>query len=122
MFLRFMAVEGLGGKRAMSEICTFKGIRYDASSKIAILSTEHDNHDYLMPLEPKVFEGVVDQIHGFISQSMMKPGLVLKISGSPLIRVESGSDTVIPDLEEYNYSFELKYGSSSWAYNVPKGV
>ena len=100
MFLRFMAVEGLGGKRAMSEICTFKGIRYDASSKIAILSTEHDNHDYLMPLEPKVF----------------------KISGSPLIRVESGSDTVIPNLEEYSYSFELKYGSSSWAYNVPKGV
>ncbi len=45
-----------------TEICTFYGIRYDTRYRSAVISTEHLNHDYVIPMEPKDYEAAVNQI------------------------------------------------------------
>ena len=45
-----------------TEICTFYGIRYDTRYRAAILSTEHLNHDYVIPMQPQDYEDAVKQI------------------------------------------------------------
>ena len=44
------------------EICTFYGIRYDTRYRSAILSTEHLNHDYVIPMTPQDYESAAKQI------------------------------------------------------------
>ncbi|ADL34811.1 hypothetical protein bpr_I2077 [Butyrivibrio proteoclasticus B316] len=45
-----------------TEISTFYGIRYDTRYRAAILSTEHLNHDYVIPMDPNDYEDAVKQI------------------------------------------------------------
>ena len=45
-----------------TEICTFYGIRYDSRYRSAVISTEHLNHDYVIPMEQKEYENAVKQI------------------------------------------------------------
>ncbi|MBQ9589724.1 MAG: hypothetical protein IJR29_06020 [Butyrivibrio sp.] len=45
-----------------TEICTFYGIRYDTRYRSAILSTEHLNHDYVIPMTAADYEDAVRQI------------------------------------------------------------
>ncbi len=45
-----------------TEICTLYGIRYDTRYRSAILSTEHLNHDYVIPMAPADYEDAVKQI------------------------------------------------------------
>lgn len=45
-----------------TEICTFYGIRYDTRYRSAILSTEHLNHDYVIPMAPGDYNDAVKQI------------------------------------------------------------
>ena len=45
-----------------TEICTFYGIRYDTRYRSAVISTEHLNHDYVIPMEAKDYEAAVKQI------------------------------------------------------------
>ncbi|AOZ95748.1 hypothetical protein [Butyrivibrio hungatei] len=45
-----------------TEICTFQGIRYDTRYKSAVISTEHLNHDYVIPMEAKDYEAAASQI------------------------------------------------------------
>ena len=45
-----------------TEICTFYGIRYDTRYRAAILSTEHLNHDYVIPMEAADYEDAAKQI------------------------------------------------------------
>ncbi|MBO4458333.1 MAG: hypothetical protein J5802_11495 [Butyrivibrio sp.] len=45
-----------------TEICTFYGIRYDTRYRSAVISTEHLNHDYVIPMEPDEYERAVKQI------------------------------------------------------------
>lgn len=45
-----------------TEICTFYGIRYDTRYRAAILSTEHLNHDYVIPMQPDDYEDASKQI------------------------------------------------------------
>ena len=39
-----------------TEICTFYGIKYDSRYRSALISTEHLNHDYVVPIDPKDYE------------------------------------------------------------------
>ena len=45
-----------------TEVCTFYGIRYDTRYRSAVISTEHLNHDYVVPMDPKDYENAVKQI------------------------------------------------------------
>ena len=44
-----------------TEICTFYGIKYDSRYRSALISTEHLNHDYVVPIDPKDYETAVKQ-------------------------------------------------------------
>ncbi len=45
-----------------TEICTFYGIRYDTRYRSAVVSTEHLNHDYVIPMTPEDYEDAARQI------------------------------------------------------------
>ncbi len=45
-----------------TEICTLYGIRYDTRYRSAILSTEHLNHDYVIPMAQNDYEDAAKQI------------------------------------------------------------
>ena len=104
MFLMFDVIEYPEDER-IPEICTFRGIRYDKESKIAILSTEHDNHDYLMPVpSTEAFRYMTRKFYKYLSKAILKPGLMVAIGGSPVYRVEHGSYTRIANTEDYKYT------------------
>ena len=46
-----------------AEICTFYGIRYVPRFRSAVISTEHLNHEYVIPMTPQDYEVAVKQIH-----------------------------------------------------------
>ena len=46
-----------------TEICTFYGIRYVPRFRAAVISTEHLNHEYVIPMTPQDYEAAVLQIH-----------------------------------------------------------
>ena len=46
-----------------TEICTFYGIRYVPRFRSAVISTEHLNHEYVIPMTPQDYEAAVGQIH-----------------------------------------------------------
>ena len=45
-----------------TEICTFYGIRYVPRFRSAVISTEHLNHEYVIPMTPTDYEAAVKQI------------------------------------------------------------
>ena len=45
-----------------TEICTFYGIRYVPRFRSAVISTEHLNHEYVIPMTPQDYEDAVKQI------------------------------------------------------------
>lgn len=106
MFLKFRSVDGLKQENGEmpSEICTFEGIRFDAEWNFAILSTEHSAHDYLMPMEKDTYTEFVEQLYTMAAMCLMRPGIMVRIEGSPLIRVKHGSMTQWDRTEQYAYS------------------
>jgi hypothetical protein len=46
-----------------TEICTFYGIRYVPRFRSAVISTEHLNHEYVIPMTPQDYEAAVKQIN-----------------------------------------------------------
>ena len=46
-----------------TEICTFYGIRYVPRFRSAVISTEHLNHEYVIPMTPQDYEDAVKQIN-----------------------------------------------------------
>ena len=46
-----------------TEICTFYGIRYVPRFRAAVISTEHLNHEYVIPMTPQDYEATVKQIN-----------------------------------------------------------
>ncbi len=45
-----------------TEIFTFYGIRYVPRFRAAVISTEHLNHEYVIPMTPQDYEAAVKQI------------------------------------------------------------
>lgn len=44
------------------ELCLFRGIRYDRRNSCVVLSTEHDRHDYIFPIDYSQYERLVGEI------------------------------------------------------------
>ncbi|MBQ9360705.1 MAG: hypothetical protein IJT96_06685 [Lachnospiraceae bacterium] len=103
MLIRFKTVNGKPGEEPVSEICTFEGIRYEQEAEIAILSTEHRAHDYLLPMRKAVYEKFVDTLYNTISRAMKNPGLMVEIRGSSVLRVKHGSLTRGLGIDQYKY-------------------
>ena len=114
MFLKFDSVDGIhqGIEMAATEICTFEGIRYDAELNLAILSTEHSAHDYLMPMTHENYAGFVETLYTMAAMSLMRPGLMILIQGSPLIRVKHGSAAQSDGTGEHQYKYSLEVDKS----------
>ena len=106
MYIRFKASDYMQ-KEVSTEISTFKGIRYDARGQLAILSTEHNSHDYLMPVSPEIYELMSSELYGCMSKALMRPGFQIEIVGSPLIRVPHGSHTKVDNVNDYHYEIQL---------------
>lgn len=113
MFIKFKVKDPLGGEPT-TEICTFEGIRYETAPSLAILSTEHSLHDYLLPMTRDVYDRFVDELFTLVSKSLIKPGIMAIISGSPLIRVRHGSVTQVENPGVYGYALSSIYGGASW--------
>lgn len=63
VFTMYIAMQTADGNGTLNtEISTFYGIRYDTRYRAAILSTEHLNHDYVIPMDPNDYEDAVKQI------------------------------------------------------------
>ena len=107
MFIRFTTVNKLAGEDASSEICTFDGIRYEQEAEIAILSTEHIAHDYLLPMKKGVYEAFARKLYEMISETIKNPGLMIVITGSPVLRVKHGSLTRGGGLDSYKYGLDF---------------
>lgn len=109
MFIKFNATDGVK-KEYSSEICTFEGIRFDIDTEFAILSTEHTSHDYLMPMTKDVYEDFAFELYNAAAKSLMHPGSMVEITGTPLIRVKHGSLTQWDKTEEYVYKLKMSSG------------
>lgn len=60
MYIAMQCADNMGVLN--TEICTFYGIRYDTRYRSAVISTEHLNHDYVIPMDPKDYEIAAGQI------------------------------------------------------------
>ncbi len=56
-----------------TEICTFYGIRYVTRYRSAVISTEHLNHEYIIPMSPADYEDAVRQI---MDAMALKPEMI----------------------------------------------
>ena len=118
MFLMFRVIEKPMDE-PKPEICTFAGLRYNEEGHVAILSTEHTEHDYLMPIQDKkTYADICQRMYHYVSKCMMKPGLQVQIEGSPLYRVKKGSNTRIPNAEDYRYTIKAIHGESSFEIGI----
>ena len=107
MFIMYSTVNRLGEEDASKEICTFEGIRYEPDAEIAILSTEHIAHDYLLPMTKSTYEMFVRKLYDMISQTIKNPGLMIVITGSPVLRVKHGSLTRGSGVDHYRYGLDF---------------
>ncbi len=66
MLLRITCVDPLDNE--ITEICSFHGIRYDKMNRSVVLSTEHTNHDYVIPLEEDGYRMLVVELERAIEE------------------------------------------------------
>jgi hypothetical protein len=114
MFIKFNVIEK-STDEPVPEICTFNGIRYDRASHLAILSTEHSNHDYLMPVESvKEFTYLSDKLYGYLSKALIHKGFLVCLEGSAVYRVPKGSETKILNISDYKYRVKAVHDDVSF--------
>ncbi len=65
-----------------TEICTFYGVRYVSRFRSAVISTEHLNHEYVIPMTPEDYEAAVRQINDAMKNHahmiVIEKGMVLR--------------------------------------------
>ena len=66
MYLKINCVDPFDNE--MVEICSFHGIRYDKLNRSVVLSTEHTNHDYVIPLEEDGYHMLVVELERAIAK------------------------------------------------------
>ncbi|WP_026505571.1 hypothetical protein [Butyrivibrio sp. NC3005] len=60
MYISMTTIDG--SDYQTNEICTFYGIRYDKRYNTAVISTDHQKHDYVVPMTETKYEQMVDEI------------------------------------------------------------
>lgn len=78
------------------ELCSFKGIRYDWPHRSVILSTEHDRHDYIFPMDMEYYERLTTELEAAIKANAdivrFEGGLVYRCRKGELRRSEPQND------------------------------
>jgi len=69
-----------------TEICTFYGIRYVPRFRSAVISTEHLNHEYVIPMTPQDYEAAVKQIN----EAMKAHAIMISIESGLVCRGRKG--------------------------------
>ena len=74
MYIIFACLSSFESDLVTTEVSTFYGIRYNRNG-FAVLSTEHSNHDYLLPMDVRHYQRFMaelssgtEQISGSIGQ------------------------------------------------------
>ncbi len=68
------------------EISTLYGIRYNRNG-FAILSTEHKNHDYLLPMTKEAYQAFLEEFR----QQLKENAPAVEITGGQIYRVKRGA-------------------------------
>ncbi len=67
------------------EISTFYGIRYDRRYNNAVISTEHQKHDYVIPMTEENYEMLVTKI-----ESAAKEHTLIELKGGVVFNCRKG--------------------------------
>ena len=84
-----------------TEICTFYGLRYDTRYRSAVISTEHLNHDYVIPMEPKDYEAAAAKV----MEAMKSHAGIINIEKGIVCRGRKGESRHV-DPQKLTISFE----------------
>ena len=98
MFVTYSCIEN-GSNAQTCEIATFYGIRYNRNG-FAVLSTEHKNHDYLMPMT----HGGYLELQEKITKIIRNGSGGISITGAPVFRVRRGAILPMDDTFSAHYS------------------
>lgn len=69
-----------------TELCSFKGIRYDWPHRSVILSTEHDRHDYIFPMDMDAYERLTSELEAAIRSN----AYIINFTGGNVFRCRKG--------------------------------
>ena len=96
-----MEIARLGKKDTYTEITTFYGIRQISEGDMAVLSTSHVNHDYIINCDSANYERLVEQLT-YILASPNHPQLI-ELKGGHCLRIRKGNlQKTITD-KQYNF-------------------
>lgn len=85
MYIKIHCVDYVSDKETV-EICEFRGIRYDRRTDCAVLSTEHDNHDYVFPVSEPHYESLI----GEIEQAIRTKANMISLDNGSVFRCKKG--------------------------------
>ena len=97
MFLIYDCIDVVSSKKT-GEICTFRGIRYNANG-FAVLSTEHSQHDYLLPMSQDAYLVFFEQTTELIRENVRG----IRLTGAPVYRVRRGAMLPMDDKTSCRY-------------------
>ena len=102
MFILFSSLSSFESDLVTTEISTFYGIRYNRNG-FAVLSTEHSNHDYLLPMDVRHYQAFMAELEEAVRKS---PGGI-KITGDKVYRVRRGAMLHLEDKRGSVYHIEI---------------
>ncbi len=82
MFIEFVCRD-VSSDSEYTEICEFRGIRYNRQG-FAVLSTEHSNHDYLLPMDRPNYDRFEKEVYDALDQKCL-------VVQGPIYRVRRGA-------------------------------
>ena len=84
MFIHYTCMDTIGDER--DELATFYGIRYNRNG-FAVLSTEHNAHDYLLPMRDEEFKKVLIEL----TDAIKKGSNIVYVTNGYVYRVRRGA-------------------------------
>ena len=101
MYIIFACLSSFESDLVTTEVSTFYGIRYNRNG-FAVLSTEHSNHDYLLPMDVRHYQLFMEELEKAIT---LNPCGV-RITGDKVYRVRRGAMLHLEDKRGSLYHIE----------------
>ncbi len=101
MFFVFQCIDIDAGRNTSTEICSFYGIRYNVNG-FAVISTEHRNHDYLLPMKLTQYESLASQL----TESLKNGKNLVRLTQGSVYRVRRGAIIPMDNKGSGTYSLE----------------
>ncbi|MCR5627987.1 MAG: hypothetical protein K6F99_11745 [Lachnospiraceae bacterium] len=98
MYLSFTCVDVNG--EINREICSFQGIRFNING-FAVLSTEHNVHDYILPIDNEHYTVLINNL-----ENLIKTGpSIIRLAKGKVYRVRKNAMLPLDDKKEREYEF-----------------